>query len=209
MSKKERKLTENEIKRKEVFEANKQKLESEGYTSTHLTMGVVKANVLALVVMLPFIVLFVLLYNVVNPEVNSDIGGYGGFLFLVILLVLVVVHEGIHGLTWGIFAENHFKSISFGIIWSMLTPYCACKDGLNKWQYLLGAAMPTIILGFGLALVSVFLNNPFLLFLSLLMIVSGGGDFLVILMIMFHKSKGKETLYIDHPYELGVVVFER
>ena len=41
------------------------------------------------------------------------------------------------------------------------------------------------------------------------MVLSGGGDFIVILMIIFHKATGNCALYCDHPYELGVVVFEK
>lgn len=65
-------------------------------------------------------------------------------------LMLTVVHELIHGITWGIFAEKHFQSINFGVIWKMLTLYCHCSVPLKKWQYVLGAAMPTLVLGAGL-----------------------------------------------------------
>ena len=209
MSKKERKLTKKELERKELFEKRCLKLEQEGFKSKHLTIGVVKANILAIFVMIPFILFFCWLYNIVNLEIDTTIPSAWGVLFFPILIVLIVVHEGIHGITWGIFAKDHFKSIEFGIIWKMLTPYCTCKDVLKKWQYMLGSAMPTIILGGGMALISIFLNHYILFLLSLLMVLSGGGDFLVILMILFHKGTGKCVLYCDHPYELGVVVFER
>lgn len=209
MSKKERKLTRKELERKEWFEKTCLKLEQEGFKSKHLTMSVVKANILAIFVMMPFILFFWWLYNTVNLEIDTNISSVWSVLFLPILIFLVVIHEVIHGITWGIFAKDHFKSIEFGVIWQMLTPYCACKGLLKKWQYMLGSLMPTIILGGVMALISIFLNNYLLFLLSLLMIISGGGDFIIVLMIIFHKVTGKYTLFCDHPYKLGVVVFER
>ena len=40
-------------------------------------------------------------------------------------------------------------------------------------------------------------------------LVLGGGDFLIILKILLYRSGKKETVYYDHPYECGVVVFEK
>lgn len=209
MSKEERKLTKKELERKELFEQTCLKLEQEGYRSKHLTIGVVKANILAILVMMPFVLFFCWLYTIVNLEIDTTISPTQSIVVLPILIFLIVAHEAIHGITWGIFAKNHFKSIEFGVIWKMLTPYCTCKDVLKKWQYMLGSAMPTIILGGILALISIFLNNYILFLVSLLMVLSGGGDFMIILMIIFHKATGNDVLYCDHPYELGVVVFER
>lgn len=42
-----------------------------------------------------------------------------------------------------------------------------------------------------------------------IMVLGGGGDFLIVLKMLLHKTKGKNALYYDHPYECGVVVFEK
>ena len=57
MAKNERKLTLAEQKRKEQFALVCEEMERQGYRKTDLTIGVVKANLLALIVMLPFAVL--------------------------------------------------------------------------------------------------------------------------------------------------------
>ena len=57
MAKNERKLTPAEQKRKEQFALVCEEMERQGYRKTDLTIGVVKANLLALIVMLPFAVL--------------------------------------------------------------------------------------------------------------------------------------------------------
>lgn len=139
----------------------------------------------------------------VNLDFTSSI------IVLLALLALTVVHEGIHGITWACFAKEHFGAIDFGIIWSMLTPYCTCNAALTKSQYIIGAMMPTVIVGFIPAAIAVAFNYPTLFFISMIMILCGGGDALIILKLLCYKEHGKESIYMDHPYECGVVVLER
>ena len=54
MAKNERKLTPAEQKRKEQFALVCEEMERQGYRKTDLTIGVVKGNLLALIVMLPY-----------------------------------------------------------------------------------------------------------------------------------------------------------
>src|SRR5690606_9207687 len=71
-----------------------------------------------------------------------------GLLFLVVVIVGVVVHELIHGITWAIFAKNGLRSIKFGILKEMLTPYCHCQEPLKLKPYLLGAMMPGLAVAY-------------------------------------------------------------
>lgn len=209
MKKEERKLTEKELKRKDAFEKVRANMEQNGFQTKELTLGVVQANIAALFIMLPFVLFFTWIYYTVNPLTESSQSLRLDFVFLAVLIVLVVLHEAIHGLTWGFFAKNHLKSIDFGVIWKMLTPYCTCNEALTKWQYILGGAMPTIILGFGLSLIATALCSRFLFVLAFIMIFAGGGDFCIILKILLYRPKGKEVVYYDHPYECGLVIFEK
>lgn len=207
--KKERVLTEKEEQRKCAFEEKAEKLISEGYTQKNLIIGVVQANILAIIIMLPFAIALgyigCLLGNGKYQEFNIiDIG-----LFFALMLVLMVIHELIHGITWGIFAENHWKDIEFGIIWKMLTPYCTCKSALTKLQYVIGGLMPTLILGFGLGLVAIIIGNMLLFLLAELMIFGGGGDFLIAGKLLLFRTKYKDCIYMDHPTECGLVAFYR
>lgn len=177
--KKERKLTEAELRRKERFEALAADMERQGWMARPLTMGAVKANVLAILVMAPFVVLFTVWYLVVNSSLEGELSLPALLLLLAALLALLAAHEGIHGLVWGLFAPSGFKSIEFGIIWSTLSPYCTCAEPMKKGQYLLGSAMPTLVLGFGLGIVAVYTGVNLLLYLSVLMILGGGGDFCI------------------------------
>ena len=144
-----RKLTEKELKRKNDFEKISSEMQQKGYKMKNVVINTQKAKYLALLVMLPFMALTFWLYNNVNSfNLDGISWGYAVALPLLILC-LIIVHELIHGITWGIFAKNHFHAIDFGIVWSTLSPYCTCFEPLKKWQYLLGTAMPTLVLGGG------------------------------------------------------------
>ncbi|MEZ3494055.1 MAG: DUF3267 domain-containing protein [Lachnospiraceae bacterium] len=159
--------------------------------------------------MLPFSVLIFWIYYMVNGfDLDGISWGSAAVAFLLFPL-LVILHELIHGITWAFFARNYFHSIDFGFIWSTFSPHCTCSEPLGKWQYLLGAAMPTLVLGGAVAVIGVLTNQFLLLFLAEIMIFSGGGDFLIILKILLYRTDKKEILYCDHPYECGFVVFEK
>ena len=209
MKKNERKLTEKELKRKEQFEILRADMQRNGYKEKALTIGILQVNVGAIIIMLPFVVLTAISYCNFNSIGTREISLRFSILLLPILLVLIVLHELIHGLVWGCFAKNHFHSIEFGVIWKALTPYCTCSEPMKKWQYMLGGALPTLILGAGTAVIAVATSQLLLFYIAELMIFSGGGDFLIILKILLYRTGRKETVYYDHPYECGVVVFEK
>ncbi len=204
-----RKLTEKELKRKNDFEKLNSEMQQKGYKIKNMTINIRQANFLGPLSMLPFIALKFLFYYNVNGF-DLDCLSWG---FLVALLMLIlclsILHELIHGITWSLFAKNHFHSIDFGFIWSSFSPYCTCSEPLEKWQYLLGTAMPTLVLGGGAAVVSVMTNQLLLFILAEFMIISGGGDFLIILKSMLYHTDKQESVYCDHPYECGFVVFEK
>lgn len=207
--KKERKLSVAELKRKADFESKAEELAGEGFERKDLTISVLRANILGVAIMLPIVAVVGILYFTLNAQSPSR--GFRLYIPISILpafLLLTVVHELIHGGVWAIFAKKHLGAISFGVIWAMLTPYCTCNEGLSKVQYILGAAAPTVILGIIPAILSVIFGNLFIFMLSVLMIVAGGGDCLIILKLLFYKESGGKSIYMDHPYECGMVVFE-
>ena len=205
MAKNERKLTPAEQKRKEQFALVCEEMERQGYRKTDLTIGVVKANLLALIVMLPFAVLSgaVVLSRVSFLSMAELMSPFDFLLFLLVMLLLTAA------LTCAMFAKDHWKSIRFGVIWKALTPYCTCAQPMKRGQYILGAAMPTLVLGIGLTAAAALTGVFWVFILAIAMIFGGGGDFTIILKILLHRQRGKEAVYYDHPYECGVVVFEK
>ena len=196
MEKDKRKLTDKELKRKDHFEKLNAEMQQKGYQIKNMIIDIQQANFQGPLSMLPFMVLAFGVYYYVNGlDIDGISIGIVAAAYLLIL-VLIVLHELIHGITWGIFAKDHFHSIDFGFIRSSFTPYCTCSEPLKKWQYLLGVAMPTLVLGFGATLAMVITDQLSLLFLSEIMLLSGGGDFLIILKILLYRTDKKVCIAI-------------
>ncbi len=209
--KEERKLSKAELERKATFEVLRAGYEEEGYQMKELTMGVVTANFVAIFSAVPFIIILVGLFSLLNPQTSWEMGGgvEGLWMFLVVFMILIVVHELIHGFTWGMFAKSKLKAIAFGFIWQYLTPYCTCKEPLKKHQMVLGSLMPTIVLGIVPGILAAVFGWVSVLYMGCLLIVGGGADIVIATKILLYKSKGKDTLFYDHPYKVGTIVFER
>ena len=221
MSKKEGKRTPAGRIRKKRFEAYFDKLceamEQRGYQKHDLTGGVIKEIVVTIIFIFLFPAAYLYLY-VFTDSLYVD--PYAAFyenrpfvslvIFVISILLLAALHEGICGFVWGLFARRRWKEISFGVMWKMITPYCICREPLKKWQYIIGKAMPVLILclGFIIAIAVTGSGAVFYLFM-ITMVVTGIGDLRNIWQALAYRPDGKETVYLDHPYEPGIVVFER
>ena len=204
---KEKKLTEAEQKRAERFARISEEMTQQGYTRHDLTIGIGKANLFAVLLLIPLAVIGYGLYFLVHRSLDFSSSHF--LLMLVAFLVLIVVHELIHGVCWSIFTPHHFKDVEFGVMRSSLTPYCTCLVPLGKKQYIFGAVMPLLVLGILPMITAIIIGNPDLLFLGILMADGGAGDIMIIRRILGYRSGAKEIVYMDHPTEAGGVVFER
>ena len=206
-SEKNRKLSEAEQRRLQGFERLCESMTAQGYRCTELTVSVVRANIVSMLIAIPVTVLGMGLFMLVNLNKDWVLGG--NLASIAILLVLVVVHEGIHGLTWSIFAPNHLSDIEFGFMKEYLTPYCTCKTPLAKWPYVVGGLAPLVVLGIIPTAVAIATGSFSLLVIGLIMILAAGGDMMIAWMILRHRATGSELLVLDHPTQAGSVVFER
>ena len=204
---KEKKLTEAEQKRAERFARISEEMTQQGYTRHDLTIGIGKANLFAVLLLIPLSVIGYGLYFLLHRSLDFSSSHF--LLMLVAFLVLIVVHELIHGVCWSIFTPHHFKDVEFGVMRSSLTPYCTCLVPLGKKQYIFGAVMPLLVLGILPMITAIIIGNPDLLFLGILMADGGAGDIMIIRRILGYRSGAKEIVYMDHPTEAGGVVFER
>ena len=206
---KQRKLSAAETRRLQRFEQVSEELTAKGYKKTELTVGIVKANVFAILLALPVCVLGIYLFVKMNPGILPVAVGMDSILMIIAYLVLIPVHELIHGITWSFFAKNGMKDIEFGFMKEYLTPYCTCAAPLTKYGHMTGTVMPLIILGILPLVISWMTGSALLLWIGLLMTVSAGGDILIILLLLKHKSSSAQQLVYDHPTQAGSVVFEK
>lgn len=205
----QRKLTKSEQQRKEKFQVVKEELESNGYVSHNLTIGLVYANVMAIVLGMPIALLLTAWFFIKHPVSSILLQIDKVFLAFVLLVLLIVIHELIHGIFWGIFAKNHWKSISFGFILQYLTPYCSCSQPLNKVEYIIGAIMPTILLGIFPSIISIFIGSALTFIIGIVMIFAGGGDLAIIFKLLRFQNRAEDILYLDHPYQAVLVAFTK
>lgn len=208
-----RELSAAEQKRKIRFEQKKKEFEEKGYNSEDLTVGLTNANIMSFVLTVPIIILFAIPFFWLNISEIPEFFGKNLYvellIFIVSMFVLIVVHELIHGITWSMFTTKKFKSISFGFIAKYMTPYCTCDEPLKKWQYAIGSLMPTVILGIIPTIIAIINGSVLLFAIGAIMIMSGGGDLTVFLKLMTFKTNKNDVLYIDHPYQVGLVVFAK
>ncbi len=186
--------------------------ESEKYEKEKLTIDLVWANKFGLLILIPIVLVFGLPFYLVWRSELDFKGIFGGlglsasiYVFGIILLG-IVVHELIHGITWAIFAKNGLKSMKFGVMWKMLTPYCHCKEPLKVKEYIIGAIAPGIILGILPAVVAIFNGSIGLLIFGIFFTMAACGDFLIINLI--RKENGHDLVQ-DHPTEAGCYIYRK
>ena len=182
----------------------------EKYTKEKVNIDVYWANVFALILIIPTVLIYGLPYYLIwRDEIHfkdfslPHLFG-SSWIFFIALIIGIIAHELIHGAVWAGFAKNGFKSIQFGVMWKMITPYCHCKEPLKVRQYALGGIMPAIILGFIPAMWAIIIGDLALLILGMFFTVAAGGDFLIIHAL---RKEKKDTLVEDHPSEIGYYVY--
>lgn len=166
-----------------------------------------KANRVALLMFIPIAICGIVPFGLIHGF-EALVQGFNTLkhnqLYLLIgFLATVIIHEGIHGITWALFAKKGLKSISFGIKWSHLTPYCHCSETLNRNHYILGGIMPGVVTGLAPLLISYATANGWLLLISVFLIATAVGDFMVIKRVLKYSPAYR---FLDHPTEIGFIV---
>ena len=129
--------------------------------------------------------------------------GWTPHLFCALMLAGIVVHELLHGITWAYYAKDGWKSISFGVKWKWLAPYCHCSEPLCKRAYLIGALMPLLVLGLIPAIISLFIGDVLLWIFGVVFISAAIGDIWVAWLL---RKEDSGSLFLDHPSEAGFYV---
>ena len=189
-----------------------------GYKKELLTFDLMKANLYAIFSIIPVLILygvpFVLLWRNTFSKValknfidEFTLGIGGNFVSILLVMTIgIIAHELIHGITWAMYTKNGFKSIKFGVLWKVLTPYCHCSEPLKVKHYITGAIMPAIILGFLPFVYSLFTGNALWLFFGIFFTMSAVGDFLIVNLV---RKENMNSLVLDHPSEVGCYVFRK
>ena len=174
-----------------------------------VSIDIVKANIFACVILVVSAIVFLAPFFWIwkdRKTISELLGGFGDWsITFLLVLVGIVVHELIHGLTWAFFAKSGWKSISFGVIWKMLTPYCHCDEPMRISGYMTGAMMPCLILGVIPAVVALFVGSLPLLAWGVFFIAAAAGD---IWMTWLLTKENPKSLVLDYPSEAGFYIID-
>lgn len=190
----------------ENYEQQKKLFLQAGYVEQQETVTIVKANIMAVVTAGPFAAAEVLVWILYGQNFLKDFSIWDIVWYLALFMLSIFIHELLHGIGWGFWAKQGFKSIHLGIMREYATPYCHCKEPLKPGQYLFGCVLPFLVLGIGFFIPAIAAGSPLLLLLCVSNVLSAGGD--TTIAIMLKKYLGRRECYIlDHPEQCGFVAF--
>jgi len=167
------------------------------------TMGFGKVNLISMLLMIPitaiFLLPFILFWGYDTFQASKNLFFDHFFTYL---LVGIIIHELLHGFTWGYFASNGLKSIKFGVKWKYLAPYCHCKEPLKVIHYKIGGAMPLIVLGIIPSLIGIVSGNGGILSFGIFFSWAAGGDIIALYML---QKLDNDIFVSDHPDKMGFI----
>lgn len=187
----------------------------EDYRETTKSMSFLKANIVALLYPLPFVVLYIVLFALSESVRWKSEGTISSgnllelFLWLLFFFAgffgLIVLHEFIHALFFLKGCDYGWKSIVFGV--KSATPYCHCSEVITLNIYRQSLLAPLWAVCVPLAAVSMLTGNILLTFLTVSMIFGSGGDLAIFWMT--RKYAGKTTYVWDMEDAVGCIIYER
>ena len=174
-----------------------------------VTIDLLKVNIFAVAIMIVaaivLIVPFFLIWGGRKPTMEL-IGSPTQWAILAMTSIVgIVLHELIHGITWTFYAPSGWKSISFGVMWKMLTPYCHCDEPMHISGYMMGAMMPCVVLGIIPSIVAMFIGYLPLLAWGVFFISAAAGD---IWMTWLLTKENPKSMVLDHPSEAGFYIID-
>ncbi len=176
-----------------------------GYEIEKKTIDIVAASTWALAIIgLSVVLLGVPFYLIWEPAMA--ITWQGCLLFFLLFIAGVAMHELIHGIFFGLFAESGFSSVRFGFIREYLTPYCHCSEPLKLRHYSLAALMPALLLGVLPMVVAFFAGSLFWLLFGIVFLSAAAGDLMVVWKL---RKETPGTLVQDHASEPGCWVYKK
>jgi hypothetical protein len=173
-----------------------------------LSVSMEAASVYVIATTGPVTILLAVVYSALwgFGRLGEVLSGTGLVLSLVVLVVGIVAHEALHGLSWAVFGRKPLNSVKFGFQARSLTPYAHLKEPVRARAYRLGTAMPGVVLGLGPSLAGLITGNAPAMLFGLLFTLAAGGDALILWLI---RNVDPATLVEDHPTRAGCYVLER
>jgi hypothetical protein len=185
-----------------------------GYRLKQHSLSAFRANVLGFLLPVPLALIYIVLYalsfsyfpRIALPSLLSGRTLFVPLYFIAFfsaLLVLSFLHELIHLFFFLIFSKEGRKSVTIGT--RMLTPYAYSIEALSIGAYRLSMIAPFFLLLVPLGFLSFFLKDPFSFLITLIMIISTGGDW--VSLWITRNYHGKKIYVWDHPDECSCEIY--
>ncbi len=195
-------------RKKQEYEDLVKAMDEKGYRAELEKISIVTANVVGILI---FVIVGAIVFGINYLIRGNTISGFFGgmnmyvwyLLFFGTYIVSIFVHEFIHGFFWHFPCEKKWDSIDFGFNAKMLTPYCHCREALNRKVYVWGAIAPTLFLGIVPIVIGLITGSYFVMLFGVVGVVGGAGD----MMVIWTLRKHKDCSLFDHPYEVGYAYF--
>lgn len=169
-----------------------------------LSVSMAQANIVVMFITIPVVILQFAIF-ILLPGVESLEPTWNSVILIAVVLLGVILHELLHGISWVIFGHKPFSAIKFGFQWKTFTPYAHLKEPVEVNAYRLGAFLPGFILGILTYILSLVLGNGNLFWFSLVHTSAAGGDWLILWLIR-NVQAGMQVE--DHPINAGCYVLE-
>lgn len=176
----------------------------EGYEPHKKTISMLVANLLAIALFVVVGAFSGIAYYALYGARELDSWNIIFPWLLLLLLVGIVVHELVHGITWLLLTHRGFGHLSFGFLPGGV--YCHIDVPMPKRQYVIGALMPLLLVGIVPTLVAFCVGSFLWLLLGIIFIVSAAGDMMIVWAI---RKEPADVLVYDHPSEAGCYVYHK
>ena len=122
------------------------------------------------------------------------------------MIVGVLLHELIHGLTWAGLSRLPWRTIRFGFDAKTFTPFAHSPIPLRANVYRWGAVMPLLVLGLVPTAIGIATGHARLMAFGAFFTLAAGGDVAILWMI---RDISSSALVLDHPTRGGCQIVER
>lgn len=174
----------------------------EGYVAEKKTISILWANLLAVVLFAVVAVAgWAIMYSLWD---NLHFGGIDSLIFLVGIVLGLVVHELVHGVTWLLLLKKGFSHLSFGLMTGAV--YCHIDVPMDKRKYVIGALMPLLLVGVVPWVAAILSGSLTWMLVGAVMISGAIGDIMIVWTL---RSEPASTLVYDHPSEAGCYVYHK
>lgn len=176
-------------------------------TEDRKTISMAKANFLGLIFGILLVGILALPYYLMyGPASTGQARQFAAFsIFNPSVVIGIMVHEAIHGMTWAMAAKVPMSQIKFGFQFRTITPYAHCKVPISMRAYRTGTLMPFLILGLAPWMYALASQDAVVLGFGLFFSFSAIGD-LIILWITRDIDADRKVQ--DHPTEGGVIIVD-